>query len=731
MTIGQAQEILKHRFGYDSFRMNQEAVIEAVLERKDCVVLMPTGGGKSLCYQIPALMLDGLTVVISPLIALMKDQVDALRANGVEAAFLNSTQTATEQVAVFRDVRSGKIKLLYVAPERLLQSGDQFLDFLSGINISLFAIDEAHCISSWGHDFRPEYLKLAALKERFPQIPVIALTATADKLVRKDIVERLNIGKAEIFVSSFNRPNIFYAVEPKRNSYSQLLDYLDKRKDESGIIYCLSRASVDSFAADLRDEGFSALAYHAGLDKATRDKHQESFLKDETKIIVATIAFGMGIDKSNVRFVVHMDLPKNVESYYQETGRAGRDGLVSDALLFFSWADVIKLKKFAEVEGNREQTEIMLKKLDQMGKFGDLRSCRRRFLLKYFSEDLDENCGNCDNCTTTFEKFDGTIIAQKALSAVYRTGQRFGIAYLVDFLRGSESMKIRDEHKNLKTYGVGADITKDHWFDYFKDLIAQGFLVQNDGQFPTIALAESSMDVLAGKTPVELIKLKIKEAKRKTLMPDVSHPYIPELFDTLRQLRTVFARNENVPPYVVFSDATLVEMATYLPQNDWELRKISGVGDLKFDKYGADFLNEIRNYCSRNNLVSRIDLKSPKRERKQRTKRDASGRDTYRISLDMCRGGKTTTEIAKERGVTVTTVENHLIRFIPTGEVSLNEFVSAERVPTIRAAILKCSDTNALSPIKEILGDDFSYSEIRAVIASMESAQGEKSASAF
>ncbi|MEQ1643467.1 MAG: DNA helicase RecQ, partial [Pyrinomonadaceae bacterium] len=488
MSIGRAREILKHRFGYDSFRMNQEAVIEAVLDKKDCVVLMPTGGGKSLCYQIPALMLDGLTVVISPLIALMKDQVDALRANGVEAAFLNSTQTAAEQIPIFRDIRIGKLKLLYVAPERLSQGGDEFLDFLTQIDISLFAVDEAHCISSWGHDFRPEYLRLATLKREFPQIPVIALTATADKLVRKDIFERLNIPDAELFISSFNRPNIFYAVEPKRNSYSQLLGYLEKCKDESGIIYCLSRASVDSLAADLRDEGFSALAYHAGLDKATREKHQESFLKDDTKIVVATIAFGMGIDKSNVRFVVHMDLPKNVESYYQETGRAGRDGLASDALLFFSWADVLKLKKFAEVEGNREQTEIMLKKLDQMGQFGDLRSCRRKFLLKYFSEDLAENCGNCDNCTTVFEKFDGTIIAQKALSAVYRTGQRFGIAYLVDFLRGSESMKIRDEHKNLKTYGVGADITKDHWFDYFKDLIAQGFLVQNDGQFPTIAL---------------------------------------------------------------------------------------------------------------------------------------------------------------------------------------------------------------------------------------------------
>ena len=719
MSIDSAKDILKHRFGYDEFRLDQEGAIAAVLDKKDCVVLMPTGGGKSLCYQIPALMQDGLTVVISPLIALMKDQVDALRTNGIAAAFLNSTQTGAEQVEVFRNVRGGRLKLLYVAPERLLQSGDQFLDFLASINVSLFAIDEAHCISSWGHDFRPEYLMLAALKERFPQIPVIALTATADRLVRKDIIERLNIPNAERFVSSFNRPNIFYAVEPKRNSYSQLIDYLKKREDDSGIIYCLSRASVDSIAADLRDEGFAALAYHAGLEKSTRDKHQDAFLKDEAKIIVATIAFGMGIDKSNVRFVVHMDLPKNIESYYQETGRAGRDGLPSDALLFFSWADVLKLKKFAEVEGNTQQTEIMLKKLDRMGEFGDLRTCRRRFLLSYFSEELAENCGNCDNCTTVREKFDGTVIAQKALSAVARTGQRFGLAYLVDFLRGSESIKIRDEHKRLKTYGVGADISRNAWFDYFKDLIAQGFLKQNDGQFPTIGLTGTSMDVLGGNRKVELVKLAIKEEKR--YVSEARLPHIPELFDELRAVRTRFAKAENVPPYIIFSDTTLVEMASYLPLTEHDMREMSGIGDLKYEKYGADFLRTVVEYCRSNDLPSRISLKERKRERRKRTKRDADGRDTYHISLDMYRAGRPIADVARERGMSVTTVENHLIRFISTGEVSLSEFVAAERVAVIREAILKCSGTNALSPIKEILGDEYSYSEIRAVLASIES----------
>ncbi len=719
MSITRAQEILKNQFGYDSFRMNQQAASECVLAKKDCVVLMPTGGGKSLCYQIPALILDGLTLVISPLIALMKDQVDALKNNGIAAEFLNSSQTSREQTEVFQSVRQGKTKILYVAPERLLQSGDMFIDFLKSINVSLFAIDEAHCISSWGHDFRPEYIQLGKLKRYFPEIPVIALTATADKLVRKDIFERLNISEAELFLSSFNRPNIYYQVEPKRNSYAQLLDYLEKRRDESGIIYCLSRAATESLSWDLRDEGFSALPYNAGLDKATRDKNQELFLKDEVKIIVATIAFGMGIDKSNVRFVVHYDLPKNVESYYQETGRAGRDGLESHALLFFSWADVIKLKGFAEVDGNEKQSEIMLRKLDTMGKFGDLKSCRRKFLLNYFSEETVGDCGNCDNCNKDFETFDGTIIAQKALSAVYRTNQRMGLGYLVDFLRGSQSQKIWDEHKNLKTYGVGADISKDNWFEYFRDLIGQDFLKQTDGQYPIIQLTEKSEDVLKGNVRVDLIKVIVKEEKKTSLVPQVSYPYLKDLFDELRKVRTAFAREENVPPYVIFSDATLVEMATYLPHNNAEMRKISGVGELKLDKYGADFIAEIRDYCEKNVLSSRIDLKSPKREPKKRTKRDASGKDTYHYSLEMFQDGMSVAEIAKSRDMARSTIETHLVRFIPSGEIKLEDLVQKSKIEPIKQAIVKFNEIGALSPIKEHLGEDFSYGEIRAVLATM------------
>jgi ATP-dependent DNA helicase RecQ len=719
MNIERAREILKHQFGFDSFRMNQEAAIETVLQGKDCIVLMPTGGGKSLCYQIPALMLDGLTVVISPLIALMKDQVDALKNNGVDAAFLNSSQTSREQTEVFQAVRAGRLKMLYVAPERLLQSGDQFIEFLKEINVSLFAVDEAHCVSSWGHDFRPEYLQLKKLKIHFPEVPMIALTATADKLVRKDIVERLDLENAKLFVSSFNRPNIFYKVEPKRNSYARLIEYLKERREESGIIYCLSRNSVENLAEDLRDNGYKALPYHAGLSAEQREKNQELFLKDDVKIVVATIAFGMGIDKSNVRFVVHMDLPKNIESYYQETGRAGRDGLNSESLLFFSWGDINKLKGFAEVEGNRSQSDIMLNKLNQMGKFGDLITCRRKFLLGYFDESLSEDCGNCDNCNTVFERFDGTIIAQKALSAVYRTGQRFGLSYLIDFLRGSQAKTIRDEHKNIKTFGVGADVSKNNWFDYFKDLIAQDYLAQTEGQYPTIVLTERSEAVLKGNERVDLIKVTIRDDKKTSLVSNVSHPYETDLFNDLKTIRTTFAKTENVPPYVVFSDATLVEFATYLPQDEFEMKKISGVGDLKWQKYGADFLNEIRNYCRRNDLESRIDLKAPKQERKARTKKDASGLDTYQTTLDMYKSGLSVREIAEARTMAQSTIEAHLIRFIQTGEVGIEDLVQDTKIEPIKNAITRLNAGYAVAPVKEFLGENYSYGEIRAVMATM------------
>ena len=437
--IYQAQQILKHKFGYDSFRLEQQNAIEHILQRKDCLVLMPTGGGKSICYQIPALMFEGLTLVVSPLISLMKDQVDALRENGISAAYLNSSQGSSEQSQIMRSALSGHIKLLYVAPERLLQQGDGFLNFLRDANVSLFAIDEAHCISSWGHDFRPEYMQLAKLKHIFPTVPIVALTATADKLVRKDILEKLELHQPATFISSFNRSNIRYYVEAKKNFYPKLMEFLMEKKEESGIIYCLSRAGTESLAKDLREDGFNALAYHAGIEKGAREKAQEKFIRDEVKIIVATIAFGMGIDKPNVRFVVHADLPKNIEGYYQETGRAGRDGLQSEAVLYFSMADVIKMKSFVKIDDNPEQTQILTRKLDQMARFAQLTTCRRKYLLNYFDEQAPEHCGSCDVCLSKYDLIDATVIAQKALSAVFRLNQSFGMNYVIDFLRGSKS----------------------------------------------------------------------------------------------------------------------------------------------------------------------------------------------------------------------------------------------------------------------------------------------------
>jgi len=719
MPITRALEILKHQFGYDDFRMNQQAAVECVLAKKDCLVLMPTGGGKSLCYQIPALMQEGLTVVVSPLIALMKDQVDALRLNGVKAAFLNSSQESSAQRDVIAAVRSGDVRILYIAPERLLQSSGQFIDFLKSLRVSLFAIDEAHCISSWGHDFRPEYTQLGRLKTWFPEVPVIALTATADKLVRQDILEKLHIEHAEVFSSSFNRANIFYRVEPKRDTYTQLFDYLDKRRNESGIIYCLSRNSVDALAADLCNDGFNALAYHAGHDKTKREKHQELFLKDEVKIMVATIAFGMGIDKSNVRFVVHHDLPKNIESYYQETGRAGRDGLESEALLFFSHGDVQKLKAFAEVEGNAEQTEIMLGKLNIMAQFGDLKTCRRKFLLHYFSETSAEKCGHCDNCLKTFERFDGTVIAQKALSAVYRTEQRMGLTYLVDFLRGAKSQKMRDQHKQLPTYGIGADIPKTSWLCYFRELIEQGYLDQTQGQYPTLVLTDKSRDVLKGKTIVELVKL-VDEVERTSLRGQQEvHDYFPDLFERLKTVRTEFARADNVPPYVIFSDATLIEMATYLPQDSEQMLKISGVGDVKFEKYGAKCLEVIKAYCEEKKLESRIELKIPKRERKASTRRSSDGTSTFEITLSMFQQGASVSQIATERKLSLSTIEGHLARYMTTGEVALDDLVAVDKVEPIKQAIRQFQDSAAVGPIKQLLGEQYSYGEINAVLAAM------------
>ena len=608
--------ILKTRFGYDAFREHQESAISSTLEGRDVFALMPTGGGKSLCYQIPALLLPKMTVVISPLIALMKDQVDALRILGIPAAFLNSTLSPEEQGGVLSSLERGDVRILYLAPERLFGTSS-LVSFLQRVGVSLFAVDEAHCISAWGHDFRPEYRLLSDLKAYFPETPTLALTATADDMTARDIVDRLALRSPSIFRSSFDRPNIGYFVEPKQESYERLVRYLAKRPSEAGIVYALSRKSVESIAQRLVEDGFVAKPYHAGLDQNTRAKHQELFLKDEARIMVATIAFGMGINKSNVRFVVHMDLPKNIESYYQETGRAGRDGLPSEALLFYSPADVRKLERFVSVDGNPEQTAVMLRKLRQMADLCESSACRRHRLLRYFGEEYPEKCDSCDVCLSERKTFDGTILAQKLLSVVFRLGERFGLNYTIDVLRGSKSEKIRPEHRDLKTFGAGADISKELWLRYAKELIASGFLKQAGDPYPILVFTEKSAGVLRGETQVMLTEsVKMKQVESEIPSHEES------LFELLRLLRSEYAQRENVPPYMIFSDATLLELSIFLPMNIDELKKISGFGEVKLARYGKIFLNVVRKYCHDRGLSSRITEKvSTSRSRRTRRKK--------------------------------------------------------------------------------------------------------------
>ncbi|SDE79453.1 ATP-dependent DNA helicase RecQ [Mucilaginibacter pineti] len=712
---------LQKYFGYSAFRHQQEAIIEHVLNKQDVMALMPTGGGKSLCYQLPAVLLNGLTIVISPLIALMKDQVYSLNVTGIPAAFLNSAQNPEEQRQLVEKLRNNQIKLLYLAPERLFGNENKLVPFLKTLNVVQIAIDEAHCISSWGHDFRPEYLMLAQLKVEFPDVPVIALTATADKLTQKDILEKLNLKNPAVFVSSFNRANINYKVVPKKNSFKQLIGFLNERKDESGIIYCLSRKSTEALAEDLKEEGFAAEAYHAGLNNEVKARNQEAFLRDDVKIMVATIAFGMGINKSNVRYVVHIDLPKNIEGYYQETGRAGRDGLASEALLLYSPGDAGKLQHFARIDGNEEQSRIMLNKLNDMVKYCQLQSCRRQYLMNYFDEAFPPNCGSCDVCLTEFKRFDGTLIAQKALSAVARLNERFGVNYVIDFLRGSKTEKIREEHKLLKTYGIGADISKTDWQRYIRELITTGYLQMGGQEYPILNLTPQSQAVLKGLQKVEFIESEVTEDAH---INEPAPPHEAELLSRLKTVRHGIAELENVPAYIIVSDATLLEMATYLPQSLDELRLISGFGDVKLARYGRELLQPVKDYSTQKGLASKIAYKSPKRERKvktrsaEKTTKSRKSDDTRTQTLAMYKQGKGVTEIASARGLSPMTIESHLSVFIETGEIDILEIVSEDKIPAIKDAV-ESYGNERLAPLKEILGDNYSYGEIKAVISWM------------
>ena len=584
-------------FGYSSFRPHQQAVIEGLIAGRNAFVLMPTGGGKSLCYQIPALHREGVAIVVSPLISLMKDQVDALRASGVAAAFYNSALGSAEARRVLAQLHEHTLDLLYVSPERLMSA--DFMARLADVDIALFAIDEAHCVSQWGHDFRPEYQQLGALRQLFPGIPLVALTATADAQTRDDIVRVLALEEAGCHISGFDRPNIRYTVLEKHKPFEQLLRFLEPREGQAGIVYALSRKRVEEVAGKLQARGVRAAAYHAGLSADVREDVQDDFLRDELDVVVATVAFGMGIDKPNVRFVVHYDLPRHIEGYYQETGRAGRDGLASEALLLFGAQDVGTARRLIENNENPVQKRIEVHKLNAMVGLAESSTCRRRVLLGYFGERLDRNCGNCDVCLNPPEQFDATVEAQKALSCVYRLGQGFGVGYVIEVLRGADNERIRARrHQQLSTYGLGSDRSEQEWTSIIRQLIHHGYLLQDIANYSVLKLTEQARPLLRGDETLMLARPRIRESgkKKRPLADMVQGPYDEVLFEELRELRKRLAAEAGVPPYIVFGDATLLQMAREKPADEVALLNISGVGQHKLEKYGSAFLDSIALY---------------------------------------------------------------------------------------------------------------------------------------
>ena len=693
------ENALKYHFGYDSFRPPQREIIVEALENRDLLVVMPTGGGKSLCFQLPALMKEGLTVVVSPLIALMQDQVDGLRKNGIPATFLNSSVSPYKVKMREQAILAGKVKLLYVAPERLLS--ERFLPLLDlvhhQIGISAFAIDEAHCVSEWGHDFRPEYRQMISLRQRYPKVPIWALTATATERVRADIIQQLGLNQPSAHIASFNRQNLYYEVRPKKkNSYAELLQMI-RETEGSGIIYCLTRKKVEELAFKLQHDNISALPYHAGLSDTERSENQTKFIRDDVRIMVATIAFGMGINKPDVRFVVHFDISRNLESYYQESGRAGRDGESSRCTLFLSYSDVKTIEWLIDQKSEEQEQKIAKHQLRQMIDYAEGTDCRRTIQLGYFGERFTGNCGNCDNCCNPKPVEDWTIEAMKFLSCVARCKQRFGMKYIIDVLRGSKSQKIIDKgHHKLSTYGIGKDRTLDEWRVLVRSLLHQGLLEQTTDGYAVLKLNSLSWEVMRKQRSVSISvppkqKVTLKERSKKAQEADV-------LFQRLRQLRKQLADAQSVPPYVIFGDSTLKLMTQMKPKNKQEFSKLAGVGSHKLNQYGDKFIAVIQDYL----------------QEKDEQNGDISSTELQTFELH--KQGLSIKEIAKERQLSSNTIIRHLYDLIDKNKpVDLNLIVPVEKQKKIIQVLDILGDISSLTPIKEYLGDSYTYDEVRLV----------------
>jgi ATP-dependent DNA helicase RecQ len=697
------QTYLKKYFGYEDFRPLQKEIIQDVVLNKDSLVLMPTGGGKSICFQLPALMLPNITLVVSPLIALMKDQVESLKANGILADFLNSSLDETEQNLLIEKLKSGSIKLLYLSPEKLLTLIPLFN---STIKVSLIAIDEAHCISQWGHDFRPEYTKLKLLKETWPSVPIIALTATADKITRRDIIQQLCLVNPTTYVASFDRPNLSLTVRfgiKKKKKMEEIASFISSRKNDCGIIYCLSRKSTEEMAGDLNLLGIKASYYHAGMSSEERSIVQDDFIRDRTKIICATIAFGMGIDKSNVRFVIHNNLPKNMEGYYQEIGRAGRDGLPSDTLLYYSFADVILLRSFIEDSG---QKDLNLEKLNRMQQYAETPICRRKILLAYFGETLETPCGNCDVCKEPRTSFDGTLLAQKALSAIMRTNQKVSINLLIDILRGSNRKEIIENNfDRIKTFGAGKDISFHNWQQYLLQMLNIGLMEIAYDENNLLKISSFGAEVLYGKKKIDLVQVEPKlnvETTQKRQTPFTKEENQDELFDYLRGIRRNLAEKENVPAYIVLNDATLLELAKHKPITLEELLDISGFGEFKIKKYGNSFVKEIKHWLKSNSV------KVPKQ-------------DTYKETLKLLNMGYAVEDIAITRQLHESTIYSHVAHLYKSNLIkSLDSYINNAEIEKVKSAILETGESKLLGPLFIHLKEEIPHHIIRLCLSYIE-----------